>query len=46
LTLISDNGFLESVRDKGAYFRTALGRLKDKYPKVIDVMISGVTSNN
>jgi len=42
LTLISDNGFLESVRDKGAYFRTALGRLKDKYPKVIDVRGKGL----
>jgi len=42
LTLISDEAFLESVREKGEYFRAQLGTLKEKHPKILDVRGKGL----
>ncbi|MDD9304744.1 MAG: aspartate aminotransferase family protein [Desulfobacter sp.] len=42
LTLISDPGFLESVREKGAYFKTRLLELKKKYSQVKDIRGKGL----
>ncbi|MEH0022009.1 MAG: acetylornithine transaminase [Desulfobacter sp.] len=42
LKTISDQGFLDRVAEKGAYFKSQLKRLKDKYPNVIDVRGRGL----
>ncbi len=42
VSLISDPAFLSSVIKKGAYFQTQLNRLKEKYPKVVDVRGKGL----
>jgi len=40
--LISEKGFLASVREKSAYFMTQLNGLKEKYQKVLDVRGRGL----
>ncbi|WDP88629.1 MAG: aspartate aminotransferase family protein [Desulfobacter sp.] len=42
LNLISEERFLASVREKGAYFREQLAQLKEKYPKVKAVRGKGL----
>ena len=42
LKTISDHAFLKGVEEKGEYFRARLNRLKEKYPKVVDIRGKGL----
>ena len=42
LKTISDHAFLKEVEEKGEYFRARLNRLKEKYPKVVDIRGKGL----